>query len=49
MSAFKLDFDDAYQYVAAERHDLIIVSFDRDFEKLPARKLTPQEVLETLE
>ena len=27
MDKFKLDFDDAYQYVAAEKYDLIIVSF----------------------
>ena len=28
---FHLDFDDAYQYAAAEKHNLTIVSFDRDF------------------
>ena len=26
---FNLDFDDAYQYGAAEKHELLIVSFDR--------------------
>jgi predicted nucleic acid-binding protein len=49
MYGFKLDFDDAYQYVAAEGHELIIVSFDSDFDKLRTRKLTPQEVVATLE
>ena len=29
---FSLDFDDAYQYVVAEKHDLQLVSFDRDFD-----------------
>ncbi len=29
-----LDFDDAYQYKAAKEHDLEIVTFDRDFEKV---------------
>jgi len=28
---FNLDFDDAYQYVVAEKYDLEIVSFDTDF------------------
>ncbi|MER3424231.1 MAG: VapC toxin family PIN domain ribonuclease [Nitrospiraceae bacterium] len=27
---FKLDFDDAYQYVVAEKHALQIISFDAD-------------------
>ncbi|MBI3193703.1 MAG: PIN domain-containing protein [Ignavibacteriae bacterium] len=28
---YKLDFDDAYQYAAAEKYNLEIVSFDTDF------------------
>ncbi len=28
---FGLDFDDAYQYVAAEMYDVELVSFDEDF------------------
>ena len=28
---FGLDFDDAYQYVAAKSNDLVLVSFDKDF------------------
>ena len=31
-TAFGLDFDDAYQYSVAEKYDLTIVSFDRDFD-----------------
>lgn len=42
---YGLDFDDAYQYVAAERYDLIIVSFDSDFDKTERGKKSPQEVL----
>ena len=29
---FKLDYDDAYQYALAEKYNLIIVSFDSDFD-----------------
>ena len=29
---FKLDYDDAYQYVLAEKYNLILVSFDKDFD-----------------
>jgi predicted nucleic acid-binding protein len=28
-----LDFDDAYQYVAAEKHSMALVSFDADFDR----------------
>jgi hypothetical protein len=42
---YGLDFDDAYQYVAAERYDLIIVSFDTDFDKTKRGKKSPEEVL----
>ena len=42
---FNLDFDDAYRYVAAEKHDLTIVSFDSDFERTERGRKTPAEVL----
>jgi predicted nucleic acid-binding protein len=42
---FNLDFDDAYQYVVAEKYDLIIVSFDRDFDRTERGKRTPSQVL----
>lgn len=29
---FGLDFDDAYQYLAAQKYDLTLVSFDSDFD-----------------
>lgn len=34
-TTFHLDFDDAYQYVAADRYDLAIVSYDADFDRTP--------------
>jgi predicted nucleic acid-binding protein len=43
---FGLDFDDAYQYVAAEKHELPIISFDADFEKTERGRKNPGEILE---
>ena len=45
MDRFRLDFDDAYQYVAAEIEDATIVSFDKDFDKTEQGRLTPIHVL----
>lgn len=42
---FRLDFDDAYQYVAAEKNDLCLVSFDADFDRAEMRRRTPSEIL----
>ncbi len=42
---FRLDFDDAYQYTAAEKHDLIIVSFDKDFDRTTRGRKTPAEII----
>jgi predicted nucleic acid-binding protein len=43
---FDLDFDDAYQYVVAEKYNLIIMSFDGDFDRTERRRKTPVEVLQ---
>lgn len=40
-----LDFDDAYQYTVAEKCDLILVSFDKDFDKTARGRKTPAQVL----
>jgi len=40
---FGLDFDDAYQYAAAEKNDLTIVSFDRDFDKTERGRVLPSK------
>jgi hypothetical protein len=42
---FKLDFDDAYQYVAAEKHNLTLVSFDSDFDRTERGRRTPADAL----
>jgi predicted nucleic acid-binding protein len=39
-----LDFDDAYQYTAAEQYGLTIVSFDADFDRTDRGRRTPDEV-----
>ena len=44
---FDLDFDDSYQYVAAERFGLAIVSFDSDFDKTEKGRTTPEEFLKS--
>lgn len=41
---FGLDFDDAYQYVAAEKYDLTIISFDSDFDNTKRKRKTPGEI-----
>jgi len=40
-----LDFDDAYQYVAAEKHNLTLVSLDADFDRTDRGRKTPAEIL----
>ena len=42
---FRLDFDDAYQYAAAEKHDLIIVNFDKDFDRTARGRKRPREIV----
>jgi len=38
---FNLDFDDAYQYVVAEKNNLEIISFDGDFDRTKKGRKTP--------
>jgi|SRR6266540_795655 len=42
---FSLDFDDAYQYVAATENELVLVSFDADFDKTTLGRKTPAELI----
>ena len=42
---FGLDFDDAYQYAVAVRHDLVLVSFDTDFQRTDMGHKMPSEIL----
>ena len=40
---FNLDFDDAYQYVVAEKYGLEIISFDADFDRTEKGRRSPAE------
>ena len=42
---FNFDFDDAYQYVTAEKYGLTLVSFDTDFDHTEQGRKTPGEIL----
>lgn len=44
MEQFKLDFDDAYQYVAAAKYDMALVSYDSDFDRTERGRKRPAEV-----
>ncbi len=44
MEEFNLDFDDAYQYGAAEKYGLTVVSFDSDFDRTPKGRQVPAEI-----
>jgi predicted nucleic acid-binding protein len=41
---FKIDFDDAYQYTAAQKFNFTVVSFDKDFDRTPSGRKTPQDI-----
>ena len=41
---FNLDFDDAYQYQIAEKYDLQILSYDKDFNKTDRGRKEPGNV-----
>ena len=45
---YNLDFDDAYQYVAAEQNGLVLISFDTDFDVTNKGKKSPAEILRDL-
>lgn len=42
---YRLDFDDAYQYALAEKHNLTLVSFDKDFDRTERGRETPATIL----
>lgn len=42
---FKLDFEDAYQYLAAEKYNLQLISFDKDFDRTERGRNTPAKII----
>ena len=43
-AVFQLDFDDAYQYVVAEKFDLMLISFDTDFDRTDRNRIIPANI-----
>lgn len=42
---FDLDFDDSYQLTVAQKYDLTIVTFDKDFNKKGIKNKTPDDIV----
>ena len=42
---FNLDFDDGYQYVAARKHGLTLVTFDRNFTHTDIEPVSPSQLI----
>ena len=45
MERFKLDFDDAYQYIATEKYAITLLSFDKDFDNTELGRKMPSEIV----
>jgi len=43
---YNLDFDDAYQYIQAEKHQLQLISFDKDFDNTKIGRKEPSEIVQ---
>ena len=41
---YGMDFDDAYQYVVADRYRLKLVSLDHDFDRIPQGRIHPKDI-----
>lgn len=41
---YDMDFDDAYQYVAADANNLKLVSLDHDFDRIPDGRMHPKDI-----
>ncbi len=42
---YKIDFDDSYQFSIAQKYDLTIVTFDKDFNIKDIKKKTPDDIV----
>ena len=42
---YKLDFDDSYQFSVAQKFDLTIITFDKDFTAKGIKKKTPDDIV----
>lgn len=41
---FNLNFDDSYQLTIAQKYDLIVVTFDKDFNSIGINRISPEEL-----
>lgn len=48
MKRYRLDFDDAYQYLAARLNGLTLVTFDKDLKRKPLGGQTPAQIIASL-
>lgn len=46
MKEYNMDFDDAYRYFIAKNYNLVLVSFDKDFDKTDMLRKTPVELMQ---
>lgn len=42
---YKLDFDDAYQFSIAQKYDMTLITFDKNFNIKGIKKNTPDEIV----
>jgi uncharacterized protein len=42
---YNLDFDDAFQYYLSESNQLTLVTYDKDFDKTPKGRITPDKIM----
>jgi len=45
INQFNIDFDDAYQYYLSKEYKLILISFDKDFDKTDIKRKTPTDFI----
>ena len=43
---YRLDFDDSYQYSVAQKYDLTIITFDKDFNAKGIKKKNPGDIVD---
>jgi len=43
---YGLDFEDSYQFTTAQKYDMTIITFDKDFNISGIRKNSPEEIID---
>ena len=42
---YKIDFDDSYQLTVAQKFNLILLSYDKDFDSTPIKRIVPGDII----